>query len=108
MHYGYLDVEDVTRSPNLGKNEDDLRRIAEKTGRYLMMLQTYYIGSNERFDRTGEYYDYRFQTASRLGSRRGGDLLNASFYSVGRPDVNSDLGPDYSDPRLGGRLEGVK
>lgn len=108
MHYGYLDVENVTGSPNLRSNEDDLRRIAEETGRYGMTLPTYYIGSNEHFDRTGEHYDHGYKTISRLpGSRNEGDVLNANFYSVGRPNVHSFLLPGRRHPGLGGRFEGV-
>src|SRR3989338_3547257 len=52
LHYGWLDVEDSTQSPNLGKNEEQLEDIGRQTNRFGMTLPTYYIGSYDYHDRT--------------------------------------------------------
>ncbi len=110
--YGWLDIEDVVRAPNLRTTTEELKEKAEKTGRYGMTLETYIIASQSHNDRNGRHFDDKYQTASRLPgslySSFGPEVvIDASF--VGRRLLVNSYGyASKSSTLLGGRFEGVK
>lgn len=70
-------------------------------------LPTYLIGSQFSQLSTGHYFDEN--TWSRLPeSFHEGSMLDANFDSDGEVSVNDYWDPDFQDPDLGGRSEGVK
>lgn len=111
--YGWIDIEDVVHAPNLRTTTDELKEVAEKTGRYGMTLETYIIASQDHYDRKGgEHFDNNYQTTSRLPgslySSFGPEVVVDASFVGPRLLVNSYGYASISSTLLGARFEGVK
>ena len=105
---GWVDIEMTVDAPNINTTEQDLIDLfgtQEKNGQ---RLSTYIWGSQISKELTDKYFDQGSTYARLLGSRRGGRVVHAYFYSRGLLRVYWDLKSDSHDPHLGGRSEGVK
>lgn len=104
---GSIDIEMDLDSPNRNTTESQARDLIKSQGRDGQRLKTYIIGSQFSKLLTGHYFDEK--TWSRLpGSRSGGGMVDAYFYSDGHLRVYSFLFPRGQYPGLGFRSEGVK
>lgn len=90
-------------APHLGTDESQLREVMTFQGDEEPTLNEYIVASQASKLLTGKYLDEG--TWSRIfGSRRGGDVVPASFDSDGGLYVDSGWNPGYRGSRLGGRF----
>ena len=104
---GWIKAEATVDAPNLDTTQGDLEKHAKKQGYFPQRENAYILASQASKDLTGHYLD-EGSTWSRLGSRRGSDVVYADFDSDGRLQVDWRLGPRDRDAGMGGRFEEVK
>lgn len=107
---GWIKIEAGTDSPNRDTQEQKLRDHFKSQGSYGQREEVYILGGQFSKRVNGRYFDQfdQSETWSRLpGSRGGGHVVDASFYSDGDLYVRWYLKPRACHGGLGGRSEGV-
>lgn len=105
---GWTDIETALEAPYRRTTESQLQEKFAKEGRVGARLKTGILASEASKLLVGYYFDEGVTWSRYLGSRHGGRVVYAHFYSGGYLDVYLNLWPGSAGPDLGGRSEGVK
>jgi len=109
---GWIKVEaTIDNAPNGNTRQKDLEDLAKRQGYLGQRVGTYILVSQASKDLTEHYLDELDEVyiwSRLLGSRRGGRVVNAYFYSDGRLIVGRALTSRSRHPALGGRFEEVE
>ncbi len=104
---GWFNYESAIDAPYPNTTEKSLKNAVKKEKRHGMNLNEYIIASQDSKLFTGKYLDETSTWVRLLGSRDGGNVVDARFNADGYLYVRSSRFPRYHSSHLGGRSSEV-